>query len=84
MFHSILMYPLCKTWELACEYFSRIVKCIYTINQYLCMHVFMHVCMYIRIKSNAIKTWRFIGDMSPLSNANEKRSPMVYVENEGV
>ena len=48
------------------------------------MYVFMYVCMYVRIKSNAIKTWRFVGDMSPLSNANEKRSPMVYIENEGV
>ena len=39
MFHSTLMYPLCKTWELACECFSIIVKCIYTINLYLCMYV---------------------------------------------
>ena len=51
---------------------------------YVFMYVCMYVCMYVRIKSNAIKTWRFVGDMSPLSNANEKRSPMVYIENEGV
>ena len=51
---------------------------------YVFMYVFMYVCMHVRIKSNAIKTWRFIGDMSLLSSANEKRSPMVYIENEGV
>ena len=26
---------------------------------------------HLKIKSNAIKTWRFIDDMSPSSNANE-------------
>ena len=38
---------------------------------------------HLRIKSNAIKTWRF-GDMSPLSNANERDYEPIYIGIEGV
>lgn len=32
-----------------------------------------HYLKNLSIKSNAIKTWRFGDDISPLSNANKKR-----------
>ena len=34
--------------------------------------------------SNAIKTWRFGDDMSPLSNANEKDYETINIRSEGV
>ena len=39
---------------------------------------------HLRIKSNAIKTWRFGDYMSPLSNANERDCEPIYIGIEGV
>ena len=38
----------------------------------------------LRIKSCAIKTWRFGDDVSPLSNANERDYEPIYIRIEGV
>ena len=38
----------------------------------------------LRIKSKAIKTWRFGEDMPSLSNANERDFEKIYIWNDGV
>ena len=39
---------------------------------------------HLRIKRNAIKTWRFGDEMSPLSSANGRGYELIYIGIEGV